>query len=535
MIRRNLAPLAVALALALASPVGQAARFVYEGRLDDAGRAAEGRYDLKLTAYGDATLGSTLAAPVTLSGVEVRDGRFRIDVDLPLVKSDQVWLEVAVRGAGEPTFASIPGRSKAIAATLVGQCWSTTGDSGSNPAVNFLGTTDAQPLELRVNNQTALRIEPGFVPNVIAGAPDNRILTGVTGGTIGGGGGLLTIGNHAVGDDHGVVAGGFRNRAGDFAGDFGDRAFATVGGGFGNTASGLASTVSGGSNNTASGAVSTVGGGEANCAGAAGSWAGGRGAKVRPGLDPGGSGSCAGLTYPGGDGDVGSFVWSDSQPGNFVSGGPNQFLIRADGGLLFNTNTRVAIADDVIFRARQNGGDADMDLRLVTRTGKSVAFYVSDSSGSLFITPPNLNANANRLIVTGGTVGNATLSNGGTWTNASSRTFKEGFGAVDTIDVLNRLLNLPITTWEYIGSAEGLHLGPVAEDFKAAFGLAGDGQSIATVDADGVALAAIQGLNAKLESENASLRQKLDTVRAENDALRARMDRIEAHLTAPAD
>jgi trimeric autotransporter adhesin len=55
-------------------------------------------------------------------------------------------------------------------------------------------------------------------------------------------------------------------------------------------------------------------------------------------------------------------------------------------------------------------------------------------------------------------------------------------------------------------------MGPVAEDFKAAFGLAGDGKSIGTVDADGVALAAIQGLNQKLESENAALKARLDAI-----------------------
>jgi hypothetical protein len=206
-----------------------------------------------------------------------------------------------------------------------------------------------------------------------------------------------------------------------------------------------------------------------------------------------------------------------------VSSGPNQFLVRADGGLLFNTNARVSNFDDVVFRARQNSGDADIDLRLVTRNGKSVSMFVSDSTGGLIVNPPDLTANAARLTVAGGTGGNATLSNGGTWTNASSRSFKEGFAAVDTLDVLNRLLALPITTWEYIGSAEGLHLGPVAEDFKAAFGLAGDGQSIATVDADGVALAAIQGLNAKLEAER-------DALKAENDELRSRLDRLEAML-----
>jgi cell division protein FtsB len=64
----------------------------------------------------------------------------------------------------------------------------------------------------------------------------------------------------------------------------------------------------------------------------------------------------------------------------------------------------------------------------------------------------------------------------------------------------------------------------MAEDFHAAFGLGKSAQQIATVDADGVALAAIQGLNAKLEAENAALREEmaaLRTLRAEMAALRA--------------
>ena len=38
--------------------------------------------------------------------------------------------------------------------------------------------------------------------------------------------------------------------------------------------------------------------------------------------------------------------------------------------------------------------------------------------------------------------------------------------------------------------------------------------TIATVDADGVALAAIQGLNAKLERENAALKERLEKLEA---------------------
>jgi hypothetical protein len=520
------------LSLLLLAALGpaQAAQFVYGGRLDDRGQPANGRYDLKLTAFGQAAGGTTLAAPVTVTDVAVKDGQFRVELDLPLVAADQVWLEVALRGSGEPAFSAIPGRSKAVAAPLIGACWSTTGDSGSNPANNFIGTTDAQPFIVRTRNAQSLRIEPSvelfggqpITTNAIAGSSANSVTTGVRGATIAGGG--VPTGNsdpdfggenpNRVTDHYGTVGGGYANQAGDAAGTTADNAFATVGGGlrntasgdrstvgggFGNTASGnssivgggvlntasgVASTVGGGESNTASGGWSTVGGGSSNtasgiagtvsggtlnCAGSLTSWAGGRRAKVKPGSDPGGSGPCSDLApYPGGDGHQGTFVWADSQTADFVSTGPNRFLVRAAGGFGFNTNSIPA--------------------------GR----LINTSTG-------------------------AHLTTGGVWTNASSRAFKEGFRAVDPLDVLNRLLALPITTWQYIGSSEGLHLGPVAEDFKAAFGLAGDGESIATVDADGVAMAAIQGLNAKLEAENAALR-------AESAALRAGQERLAAEL-----
>jgi uncharacterized protein YceH (UPF0502 family) len=70
----------------------------------------------------------------------------------------------------------------------------------------------------------------------------------------------------------------------------------------------------------------------------------------------------------------------------------------------------------------------------------------------------------------------------------------------------------------------------VAEDFHAAFGLGADGRAISTVDADGIALAAIQGLNAKLMSADAAREAEIATLHVENAALRARLDAIEARL-----
>jgi hypothetical protein len=411
--------------------------------------------------------------------------------------------------------------------------------------------------------------------NMIAGSTGNMVTAGVRGATIAGGGtptssadpDFLPQGPNMVTDHYGVVSGGFQNRAGNAQGTTLDAAYATVSGGransagsagatvgggnqntvFGddgtiaggldntattratvaggefNRASGIRSAIGGGSGNDSNGDDSVVPGGSDNCAGGDYSFAAGRRAKVRSATDRF-FGGCSGLpSYPGGTGDQGTFAWADSQAADFVSTGPDQFLVRAGGGLFFNTNQIVLPPDDVVLKARPVGGDADMDLRLVTRSNRSANLYVGDASGTLSLAVPDLAGGANRLTVIGGSGGNAFLSNGGTWSNASSRSFKEGIAAVDPLDVLDRLVALPISTWRYIGSAEGVHLGPMAEDFKAAFGLAGDGQSIATVDADGVALAAIQGLNRKLEAQR-------DALAAENADLKERLARIERML-----
>ena len=72
---------------------------------------------------------------------------------------------------------------------------------------------------------------------------------------------------------------------------------------------------------------------------------------------------------------------------------------------------------------------------------------------------------------------------------------KETFTGVDAQSLLATVEALPIRQWNYLATPGVAHVGPTAEDFYAAFGLGGDEQSIGTVDADGVALAAIQGLH----------------------------------------
>jgi hypothetical protein len=105
----------------------------------------------------------------------------------------------------------------------------------------------------------------------------------------------------------------------------------------------------------------------------------------------------------------------------------------------------------------------------------------------------------------------AHLTTGGAWTNSSDASRKEAFEAVDADEVLERLARLPIRSWRYREEAGARHLGPTAQDFHVAFGLGGSETAIATVDADGVALLAIQALerrNRELQEEVVSLREK---------------------------
>ena len=116
----------------------------------------------------------------------------------------------------------------------------------------------------------------------------------------------------------------------------------------------------------------------------------------------------------------------------------------------------------------------------------------------------------------------AYLHTNGTWTNASDVNRKHAFEAVAGEDVLARLRGLPISTWSYrTEDAAVRHMGPTAQDFRATFGLGDDETVIGTVDADGVALAAAQALEARTreqEARIAALEAELAALRAERAA-----------------
>lgn len=475
----------LAVLLAALPSLLSASPWTYRGTLEDGGRAANGRYDLRLTLL-DAGGKSAVYGPLTLHDVDVRDGQFaaEVDFDIDPTLASPLRLKTEVSDAGAQAFAAIGAPVPFDPNGSPGTCWETHGNVGTDPLTDFLGTIDAQPLHFRVNNQDVGSIQSTVVgPNIRLGSPLNRIQSGETSSVVLGGRDSLDSSNLATGSN------------------------VTISGGFGHVAEDTA-TVAGGARNHA--AQQAFAAGSFVCAGGYYSFGAGWRVKIRRSNNPGPLGPidpCDGQPTSGdADGDNGTFAWADDQPADWMSSGPRQFLARAGGGFLFNTNVLVQSGDDLVLKARA-GGDADSDLRLVTATGKTGSVYLRDADGAWRFTAPNLTGPDFFSIQNG-----ARLTAGGTWTNASSRTLKHGFAPVDADRVLASVLTLPISTWQYKASNEGAHMGPVAEEFHAAFGLGNSDQSISTVDADGVALAAIQGLYRKLQADNAALTQRLEAL-----------------------
>lgn len=275
--------------------------FTYQGRLQDGGSPANGTYDLQFALYDAASGGTQIGATVTANDVPVSNGVFTVALDFgaSAFTGDARWLEMRVRpGASSGGYTTLSPRQPVTATPyalysktapwsgLAGvpagfadgvdnEGWSLAGNSGTTAGTNFIGTTDNVALEFKVNSARALRIEPNATsPSLIGGSSANTVTSGVAGATIGGGGSTNnTCGSgsapcaNLVTDDYGTVGGGAGNQAGDNAGTSNDRAYATVGGGEYNIASGSHATASGGEYNFASGSYATIGGGYSNTAG----------------------------------------------------------------------------------------------------------------------------------------------------------------------------------------------------------------------------------------------------------------------------
>jgi hypothetical protein len=282
---------------------------------------------------------------------------------------------------------------------------------------------------------------------------------------------------------------------------------ATVGGGTVNAASGLYATIPGGADNTASGNVSFAAGENATAS------------------------------------HNNSFVWGDGSRAAFDNA-PNQFDVLATGGAFFYTSASgTSIAIDTNSDIDFGTSTVRQMLNLFSTPGNANNYGIgiqnqtmyyrcgSDVSGTGFAWYRGGSPNANPFNDGGGqtlmTLTTSGLTVNGTFVSASDRNLKENFSAVDSQAVLKKVSALPIQNWNYKDDAATRHIGPMAQDFYGAFGVGPDDKHIAVVDEGGVALAAIQGLNEKLEARSQKLEAENAELKRQNAAMEQKLDALQ--------
>jgi hypothetical protein len=123
------------------------------------------------------------------------------------------------------------------------------------------------------------------------------------------------------------------------------------------------------------------------------------------------------------------------------------------------------------------------------------------------------------------------------YATTSDRNAKQDFQTVEPREILAKVVRLPISTWAFKTDPATRHAGPMAQDFAAAFNLGDSDRTISTVDADGIALAALQGLHQQVEDQSRTLRAELQSRDAEVSQLKERLNLLEAlvrRLATPA-
>lgn len=345
---------------------------------------------------------------------------------------------------------------------------SAVGAGANNQATNFGAAVFAG------NNNTA-----DGVSSLVIGGFDNHATTTDT--MVGGGAGNRATGARAV-----VVGGGYNLASGDWSyiggggrfnvsglspGNFvedhlASGRYSTIAGGQGNKATGLATTISGGQFNRADGDFASVAGGTLNSAAGLHSAALGGFFNTAAGIDSVAIGCSANASHHGA-----ILVSATTTTGTAACGDPSEVVFDS--------------AADNEFAVRATGG-----VRMVSAVNGT----------------------------TGAPTAGVTLGPGASsWSTLSDRAAKDDLTLVPPRTVLEKLMAMPIYTWRYKTEvSRALHMGPTAQDFRAAFGLGDSDKTITTIDEGGVAFAAIKGLKEALDEKNAeisALRRELNAIK----------------------
>lgn len=527
------------------STLAQGTGFTYQGRLTTNGGPQGGTYDLAFALYAAANGGNALAGPVTNSTVTDINGLFTVTLDFggSVFDGQPRWLEIGVRPANSGNFTPLSPRQALTASPYAFFAASPQGPAGAPGSVWREGS--GAPA-------SALGIDGDYYLNGVTGDVYERasgtytLLANIKGpsGPTG-----VAIPFHGVGFtnvpllevDNASSGNGLSGMTGTGYGVFGQANNAGGWGGlfrYGSDGNNSAYLGANGSAGVFYGPVSVNGAisgalFEANNSGSAGLGVAVRGdspcgayGELGFGASPtacygvygnGGNGGYAGqfdgiVNINGslsassslGTGVQGSSVSGYAVYGYSASGYAGYFAGKVSA---LGTTTGDWNAALVRFENQNSGSGSSPALRVVANgDAPNGALSVSTQGTGLIAQFGNANNFVARLDANGNWFA-VTLN------PTSDRNLKENLRDISPAEVLEKVAQLHISRWNFKSEAATAHIGPMAQDFYSAFGLGSDDKHIATVDADGVALAAIQALNQKIEQKDTeiqTLKQRLD-------------------------
>ena len=322
------------------------------------------------------------------------------------------------------------------------------------------------------------------------GVPEFNFASGASAAVLSGNSNFVCDDNSAIGtgQENQISSGGTDGAQSSFIGGGSDNHIATaesfIGAGYYNSLAAYSAVIGGGYENViksqqaGGGQYGFIGGGIGNVLsgeyavvdGGSGNLASGTLAIVPGGYHNTASGE---LSFAGGyeayAAAPGAFVWADYSPGvpRLTATTAGEFLVRASGGVVLYSN------------AAQSAG-------------------VSLAPGS------------------------------GTWSSLSDRNAKRDIVGVDDGRILAKLAALPVSEWSYDSEGRVRHIGPMAQDFYAAFKVGEDNRHITTIDEDGVALAAVKAVHA----ENETVLAKDRALRANDAKLQSEIDALQRQVAA---
>jgi hypothetical protein len=543
----------------------QGTAFTYQGQLQNNGSPASGTYNLTFSVYTNSTSGTAVAGPVTNSAVAVSNGLFSVTIDFgsSVWNGRTNWLEIGVETNSATSFNTLAPRQQmtptpyAIAAenmvgTIPASQLTSIGNTNGGIGNFFTGTSGnaatsgsdntanggkalssdttgsrntADGFDALLNNlngidntadgvSALLNNQSGFL-NIALGYQAGFNITGSSNIDIGNPGlssdaQIIRIGNGQIQ----TYIAGVINGIGSGLSNLNASRLTSIGntnGGSGNFfvgSSGNATTS--GSDNTAMGVDvlinNTTGGGNT-----------GYGEGALDGNTSGANNTASGAlaldanTVGTGNTADGAFalVLNSSGSGNSATGG--QALDNNGSG---SENTAVG------FSALGNNTSGSYNIA----QGYQAGYNITTGSSNIDIGNMALATDTNIIRIGDGQTATYLVGNvytpSGTVQSSSDRNIKEDFAAVSPQQILAKVALLPVTEWNYKTDKGVEHIGPMAQDFHAAFGLnGGDDKHISVVDEGGVALAAVQGLNEKLEAQAKEKDVEIADLKARLDAL----------------